>query len=98
MSNTLLSIQIIPKTPNGEDSIPYVDRAIEVIQSSGVKYQVNALETTMEGDLDELLEIVKKMNVAVAEFGSNSIISQVKIVYNPEKGVSMDKLVEKYRP
>lgn len=35
MANTLLSIQVIPKTPNNEDSIPYVDTAIEVIQKSG---------------------------------------------------------------
>ncbi|WP_435923718.1 MTH1187 family thiamine-binding protein [Paenibacillus sp. DYY-L-2] len=97
MSNALLSIQIIPKTPNGEDVIPYVDRAIEVIQASGVKYQVNPLETTMEGDLDELLAIVKRMNEAVVEFGSNGVISQIKILYNPE-GASMDKLTEKYRP
>ncbi len=97
MPNTLLSIQIIPKTPNGEDVIPYVDRAIEVIQASGVKYQVNALDTTMEGELTVLLDIVRQMNEAVLEFGSGSIISQVKILYNPD-GVSMDKLTEKYRP
>lgn len=96
MANTLLSIQVIPKTPNGEDVIPYVDRAIEVIQASGVKYQVNALETTMEGELGELLDIVRQMNEAVNEFGSFSIISQIKILYGPD-GVSMDKLTEKYR-
>lgn len=97
VANALVSIQIIPKTPNGEDSIPYVDRAIEVIQSSGVKYQVNPLETTMEGELDQLLDIIKKMNEALIEFGSRNVISQVKIYYNPE-GASMDKLTEKYRP
>jgi uncharacterized protein (TIGR00106 family) len=97
VANTLLSIQIIPKTPNGEDVIPYVDRAIEIIQASGVKHQVNALDTTMEGELTELLDIVRQMNEAVHEFGSGSIISQIKILYGPN-GVSMDKLTEKYRP
>lgn len=97
MANALVSVQIIPKTPNGEDSIPYVDRAIEVIQASGVKYQVNPLETTMEGELDQLLDIIKKMNETLIEFGSRNVISQVKIYYNPE-GASMDKLTEKYRP
>ncbi|MNP44055.1 hypothetical protein D3C76_1379030 [compost metagenome] len=51
----------------------------------------------MEGDLEELLAIVKQMNEAVTEFGSKGIISQIKISYNPQ-GVSMDKLTEKYRP
>lgn len=96
MANTLLSIQVIPKTPNGEDSIPYVDRAIEVIQKSGVKHQVNPLDTTMEGEITELLEIVRQMHEALVEAGSPSIISQIKIAHNPN-GISMDKLTEKYR-
>ncbi|WP_068774763.1 MTH1187 family thiamine-binding protein [Paenibacillus sp. FJAT-26967] len=96
MANALVSIQIIPKTKNGEDVIPYVDRAIEIIQQSGVRYEVHPLETTMEGELGELLDIVKKMNEAMMEIGSVSVISQVKIYYNPE-GASMDRLTEKYR-
>jgi len=96
MANTLLSIQIIPKTKNGDDVIPFVDRAIEVIHQSGVKYRVGPLETTMEGELDQLLDIVKEMNQAMIEMGSPNVISQVKIYYNPE-GASMDALTEKYR-
>ncbi|SEF63334.1 MTH1187 family thiamine-binding protein [Paenibacillus sp. UNC499MF] len=97
MANALVSIQIIPKTKNGEDVIPYVDRAIEVIQQSGVKHEVHPLETTMEGDLNELLDVIRNMNEAMIEFGSPNVISQVKIYFNPE-GASMDKLTEKYRP
>jgi uncharacterized protein (TIGR00106 family) len=97
MANTLLSIQVIPKTPNNEDSYAYVDRAIEVIQCSGVKHQVNPLDTTMEGELDELLKVVKEMHEALTEAGSPSVISQIKIAHNPQ-GISMDKLTAKYRP
>ncbi|WP_018887177.1 MTH1187 family thiamine-binding protein [Paenibacillus massiliensis] len=97
MADTLLSIQVIPKTPGGEDSIPYVDRAIEVIQKSGVKHEVHPLETTMEGNIDELLKVVKDMHTALIEAGSPSVISQIKIAHNP-KGISMDQLTEKYRP
>ncbi|GEL76779.1 thiamine-binding protein [Tenuibacillus multivorans] len=96
MATSLLSVQIIPKTKNGEDVIPYVDEAINVIEESGVKYQVNALETTMEGELSDLFSIVEKMNEKMVELGSPSVISQIKVVYNPE-GASMDKLTEKYR-
>jgi uncharacterized protein YqgV (UPF0045/DUF77 family) len=96
MANALVSIQILPKTKNNEDIIPYVDRAIEVISQSGVKHLVSPLETTMEGDLDHLLEIIKQMNLAMIEMGSPNVISQIKILYNPS-GASMDKLTEKYR-
>jgi len=97
MGNALLSIQIIPKTKNGEDVIPYVDKAIAVIEKSGVPYQVNPLETTMEGDLALLFSIVEEMNEAMIENGSSNVISQIKVLYQPS-GASMDKLTEKYRP
>lgn len=96
MNNALVSIQIIPKTKNGEDVIPYVDEAISVIQQSGVKYEVHPLETTMEGNLSELLSIIEKMNEKMIERGSKSVISQIKILYQPS-GASMEQLTEKYR-
>ncbi|UHA75574.1 thiamine-binding protein [Paenibacillus sp. 481] len=97
MANSLVSIQIIPKTKNGEDVIPYVDRAIEIIQQSGVKHQVGPLETTMEGELGELMKVIEQMNEAMIALGSLNVISQVKILYMPS-GITMDTLSEKYRP
>ncbi|SER43654.1 uncharacterized protein, MTH1187 family [Gracilibacillus ureilyticus] len=96
MANTLVSIQIIPKTPNGEDVIPFVDAAIEVIQSAGVKYKVGPLETTMEGDIHELLLVVAKMNQRMFELGCPSNISQVKIYSRADDEASMSDLTAKY--
>lgn len=96
MHNALVSIQVLPKTKDGENVIPYVDEAIAVIEQSGVKYQVNPLETTMEGELSELLQIVEEMNKKLVEKGCKNVISQIKILYQPD-GASMDVLTEKYR-
>ncbi|MBM7714146.1 thiamine-binding protein [Siminovitchia sp. FSL H7-0308] len=96
MTNSLISIQIIPKTKSGEDVIPYVDEAIRVIEESGVRYEVHPLETTMEGDFTKLMDVVKKMNDRMIEMGSKNVISQVKILYQPD-GISMGQLTEKYR-
>lgn len=97
MANALVSIQILPKTKNGEDVIPYVDEAIQIIHESGVKYEVHPLETTMEGELSDLLKIIADMNERMIAVGSPSVISQIKILYNPE-GITMEQLTEKYRP
>lgn len=96
MAQALLSVQILPKTNDGEDVIPYVDRAIEVIKQSGVRYLVGPLETTMEGELDELLAILKRMNEAMFEMGSRSVISQVKLLVDREQSASMARLLQKY--
>lgn len=96
MINSLVSIQIIPKTKNGEDSIPFIEQAIAVIQESEIRYEVHPLETTMEGNLTEIFSVIEKMNERMIEAGCVNVISQVKILYQPS-GVSMDKLTEKYR-
>lgn len=95
MANTIMSIQIIPKTPEGQDVIPYVDAAIEVINDSGLKFHVSPLETSIEGDMHELLPLIEKMNTRMRELGCPSIISQVKFFHAEQ--VSMDALVAKYR-
>lgn len=93
MTNSLISVQIIPK---GEDVISLVDEAIAIIDQSGVKYEVHPLETTMEGELSELLHIIEKMNKRMVELGSYNVITQVKILYQPE-GITLETLTEKYR-
>jgi uncharacterized protein YqgV (UPF0045/DUF77 family) len=96
MAQALLSIQILPKVNAGEEVIPYVDRAIEIIKASGVLYRVGPLETTMEGDLDHLLDIVKQMNAAMFEMGSPSVMSQIKLVVDGQEGASIARQLQKY--
>lgn len=96
MGSALVSIQIIPKTKDGEDVIPYVDEAISIIQQSGVKYEVHPLETTMEGEIGQLFEIIERMNIRMIEMGSKNVISQIKVLYQPD-GIKMDDLTVKYK-
>ena len=95
METINLSLQILPVVKE-EDIYPVVDKVIEYIQSKGVKYEVGPMETTMEGDIDTLLSIVKEaQNICVNE-GAKRVISVVKIDYKPN-GVTMDEKTCKYR-
>ncbi len=67
-----------------------------MIEEAGIKYEVHPLETTMEGELQDLLQVIQKMNDKLVSMGAESIISQVKIFHNPS-GVSTQRLTEKYR-
>ncbi|RIO57563.1 thiamine-binding protein, partial [Staphylococcus hominis] len=50
-----MSVQIVPKAPNNDDVIPYVDEAIKIIDQSGLPYRVGPLDTTVQGDMIECL-------------------------------------------
>ena len=73
-----------------------VDKVIEYLESTGVKLEVGPMETTMEGKIDDLLEIVKKSQEICIEEGAGRVISIVKIDYK-KGGVTMDEKVGKYR-
>ncbi|MGM0651760.1 MAG: thiamine-binding protein [Bacillota bacterium] len=90
-----LSLQIIPLVEK-EKIYPLVDKVIELIKSSGVKHQVGPMETTMEGELEDLLEIVKQAQKVCTDSGTDRILSVVKIDYS-SRGVTMDEKVGKYQ-
>jgi uncharacterized protein (TIGR00106 family) len=93
MSDITVSFQVIPIC---DDPYPVVDKAIEVVQRSGVKYEVGPHETTMEGELDQLLEIVKSGHRACFEAGAGRVITLVKIV-DVVGGTTIADKIAKYR-
>jgi uncharacterized protein (TIGR00106 family) len=95
MAKINVSLQVIPNV-SPERIYPVVDKVIAMIADSGVKYEVGPMETTMEGELDELMEIVKKAQAVCVEEGAARVVSIVKIDYSPE-GVTIDEKVGKYR-
>lgn len=95
MPNANLSLQILPMVPQ-DQVYSVVDKVINLIQASGLPYVVGPMETTIEGDLDSLLDLVKKAQQACVEAGANRIVSVVKIDYSPD-GVTIDEKIGKYR-
>ncbi len=95
MKNINVSLQILPVVEE-ERIYPVVDKVIEYIDSCGVKYEVGPMETTMEGDLDELIEIVKKAQDICVKEGAARVVSIVKIDYKSE-GVTMNEKTYKYK-
>lgn len=95
MSNTVnVDIQVLPLT--GEDVYPIVDRAIAVIQESGLKYEVGPLGTTVEGDLDACMEVAKAAHRACFVDGVPRVVTVIKIG-EAVGGSSMDEKTAKYR-
>ena len=90
-----LGLQILPHVP--EENLYYViDQVINYIASCGIKYEVGPMETTMEGELDDLLVIVKKAQEICIEQGASRVVSLVKIDYK-KTGVTIEEKVGKYK-
>ena len=86
MHNSSISFQILHKAKTDKQMIKIIDQVIKMIKRSGVNYEVGPMETTMEGDLETLLQIVKKAQYLSIKEGAENVFTNVKIIYNP-KGV-----------
>lgn len=94
--NASVSLQVLPRV-EVKNLFPVVDKVIEYIASTGVNYVVGPMETTMEGDLDTLLDIVKKAQYICIEQGAENVYSYVKINYSKEGVFTIDEKIGKYK-
>lgn len=55
----IMEFSIVP-VGVGESVSPYVARCVELVRKSGLDYELHAMGTLVEGELDELLKILKQ--------------------------------------
>lgn len=55
----LLELSMFP-LDKGESVSPFVARCLETIDGSGLDYRCHAMGTTIEGEFDEVIEVVRQ--------------------------------------
>ncbi len=82
-----------------EDRYKHVEAAIAVVQRSGLKFEVGALGTTVEGDPDELWPLARAVHEACIEAGAESVVSIVKFAQSADvtTASTMSSLTRKFR-
>jgi uncharacterized protein (TIGR00106 family) len=61
----LLEFSVSP-LGEGESVSEYVARCVEIVDSSGLDYEVHAMGTLVEGELDAVLDVMRRSIEAVA--------------------------------
>lgn len=62
----------------------WVGRCLRIIDGSGLRYQLNPMGTVIEGDYDEVMEVIRKCHMAVLE-DTERVSTYIKI--DDRKGV-----------
>lgn len=91
-----LGLQIVPKSKT-KDAYALVDKAIEVIQKSGVEYLVTPFETVMQGPEDRLMAIAKEAQEAVIDAGADEILVYYRMQIRKGADVTMEEKTGKYQ-
>ena len=78
----------------GEGVSTYVARCLEVVAASGLDYRLHAMGTTLEGELDQVLDVVRRCFEAL-QADCDRISCSVKIDYRKGPGGRLHSKVEK---
>jgi len=84
------AIQIVPITTTHH---PYaiIDKAIEVIKKSGLRYEVCPMETVIEGDYDAIMKVIKEAQEVCLAGGADEIVVTMKIHARKDSGVTWEE-------
>lgn len=91
----IAEIQVAPSPPGTDDNPhAHVEAAIAVLAGSGLRYEVGALGTTLEGEADAVWDTLRAAHEAMLIAGANGGLSHIKIASVQR---TMDSLTHKFR-
>jgi uncharacterized protein YqgV (UPF0045/DUF77 family) len=87
MNHTIhLALQIVPLS--SKPAYPIIDRAIAVIQDSGLPFTVGPMETVIEGDYDRVMQVARAAQLAALDAGADELVVAMKLHIRKEGSVS----------
>jgi uncharacterized protein (TIGR00106 family) len=99
-NHVIAEIQVLPRpTGTASDRYKHVDAAIAVIQASGLRYEVHALGTVIEGPAEKIWPLLQAIHQATLEAGAERTMSVIKVSSSAQAGgPKVEDLVRKFRP
>ncbi len=93
----IVAISISPTGSTADEGVSvsrYVARALEVVRAQDeVRYRLDPMFTTLEGDLDTIFALIRRMQEAVFEAGAVRVGTVLKIDDRRDRDVTMDEKV-----
>ncbi len=91
----IVDISVVPigtKTPGVSE---YVKEAVRMIKESGLKYHIAPMGTSVEGDLEEIFQLIQKIHEVMMTMGCQRLLTTIKIDDRRDKKQTMEEKVAK---
>jgi len=90
----IVEVTIVPIGTPSPGLSNYVSGCLKVLeQEKNVKYQLTPMGTILEGELDHLLEVIKRMHEEPFNEGIGRVTTTIRIDDRRDKNISMDSKV-----
>ena len=91
----IVELSVVPIGTGTPSVSKYVAGAVKILQAErDIKYKLTAMGTIIEGDLDHLMILVKKMHQSAFDAGVMRVVTTVKIDERRDKPSSMSRKVK----
>lgn len=96
MKNASVSIKLLVLNRSKEVRYQCVDKVIQTIESKNLDYKVGPSETTVDGNIDDLLNLVKELFDVIKEFDSTVYLT-TNFLFNPISEIDpIEKKINKF--
>ena len=88
-------ISVVPIGSGDKGLSQYVAACLDVLrEAKGIKYQLTPMSTILEGSLDNVLEVTRKMHEVPFQKGARRVLTSLKIDQHKDKTLTMTGKVE----
>jgi uncharacterized protein (TIGR00106 family) len=76
----MIDISVVPVGTQSPSVSQYVAGAVRILQDEpGIKYELTAMNTIIEGDLEHLLALAQKMHQSAFKAGVKRVVTTIRI-------------------
>lgn len=98
MAMAIVQVSIVPLGTKTSSISKYVARALKVVQAQkAVKFKLTPMGTVLEGDLDKVLSVVRKMHESGFDKDVRRVTTIVNIDDRRDKEATMESKVKSVR-
>lgn len=88
-------ISIVPIGTGSTSVSRYIADSVKILQKEpGIKYEVTAMTTIIEGELDKIFEVAKKMHRSFFDAGVKRIVTSIRIDDRLDKPMTIESKVK----
>lgn len=94
----IIDISVVPVGTGSPSVSRYVAGAVRILQNEpGIKYELTAMNTIIEGELDKLLVLAQRMHRSAFDAGAQRVVTTLRIDERRDKPLTIEGKIKAVR-
>ena len=87
----MIDLSVVPVGTSSPSVSDYVAGAVKILKDEpGIKYELTAMNTVIEGDLTKLLELAHRMHDSAFDAGAKRVVTTIRIDERRDKPLTIE--------